>query len=103
MQDVFLLVKGLPAVDIAKRYGVDLQQKGKQYRGLCPFHAEKTPSFHVHKNRFKCFGCAWSGDAVDLVSQLRNAELTHKKCLQPLILHNFVSKITRKVVSLQSL
>ena len=72
MQDVFLLVKGLSAVDIAKRYGIDLQQKGKHYRGLCPFHNEKTPSFHVHKNRFKCFGCGWSGDAIALVSQLRN-------------------------------
>lgn len=72
MQDVFQLIKGLSAVDVARRYRVDLRQKGKSYQGICPFHAERDPSFHVHKNRFKCFGCGWSGDAVALVSQLRN-------------------------------
>ena len=34
---------------------------------LCPFHEEKTGSFHInkHTNRAKCFGCSWEGDTID--------------------------------------
>ncbi|MGH7757165.1 MAG: CHC2 zinc finger domain-containing protein, partial [Vulcanimicrobiaceae bacterium] len=44
---------------------VPLKQRGRDLVGLCPFHAEKTPSFHVHPDRgfFKCFGCWAGGDA----------------------------------------
>lgn len=72
MQDIFRLVKEISAVSVARQFGVDLQRKGKHYRGLCPFHTEKDASFYEYRNRFKCFGCAWSGDAVDLVAKLRN-------------------------------
>ncbi|MCB9666638.1 MAG: DNA primase [Myxococcales bacterium] len=43
---------------------VRLQRSGGSAKGLCPFHAEKTPSFHVHPGRqfFHCFGCQASGD-----------------------------------------
>lgn len=34
---------------------------------LCPFHEEKTPSFHVREKNFKCFGCGEGGNAVTLV------------------------------------
>src|SRR5918912_510767 len=41
------------------RYYVPLKQRGSRYIGLCPFHAEKTPSFGVHNTKrfYKCFGC----------------------------------------------
>ncbi len=41
--------------------------------GLCPFHAEKTPSFHVHPERgfFHCFGCGASGDAIRFLQQIQ--------------------------------
>ena len=43
---------------------VALKKSGASYRGLCPFHNEKTPSFYVHPHRgfYHCFGCRASGD-----------------------------------------
>ena len=43
---------------------VPLKRAGRTYKGLCPFHSEKTPSFHVDPERgfFHCFGCAAGGD-----------------------------------------
>ena len=50
---------------------VSLKRRGKDYIGLCPFHQEKTPSFHVSPTRqfFKCFGCKAGGNAIDFVMQ----------------------------------
>ncbi|MGH7467260.1 MAG: DNA primase [Longimicrobiales bacterium] len=44
---------------------ITLKRAGKEFRALCPFHHEKTPSFHVvpSKGFYKCFGCGESGDA----------------------------------------
>ncbi|PYR36341.1 MAG: DNA primase, partial [Acidobacteria bacterium] len=43
---------------------VPLKRAGQTYKGLCPFHAEKTPSFHVNQEKgfFHCFGCNVGGD-----------------------------------------
>jgi DNA primase len=43
---------------------VSLRKTGATYKGLCPFHGEKTPSFHVNKDKgfFHCFGCGVGGD-----------------------------------------
>lgn len=43
---------------------VSLKKTGATYKGLCPFHGEKTPSFHVHRDKgfFHCFGCGVGGD-----------------------------------------
>src|SRR5258705_1912699 len=43
---------------------VSLKKTGATYKGLCPFHGEKTPSFHVHRDKgfFHCFGCGAGGD-----------------------------------------
>jgi len=51
---------------------VALKRAGSSFKGLCPFHAEKTPSFHVHPSRqfFHCFGCGASGDAISFISRL---------------------------------
>jgi len=48
---------------------VRLTRQGRKFIGLCPFHKEKTPSFHVSPERgmFHCFGCKESGSAVDFV------------------------------------
>jgi DNA primase len=63
----------LQAVDIVELVGrsVALKKRGKSFVGLCPFHQEKTPSFHVDQQRqfFHCFGCAAKGNAIDFVMQ----------------------------------
>jgi DNA primase len=50
-------------VQVVQEY-VPLKRAGTTYKGLCPFHAEKTPSFHVNpeKGFFHCFGCGVGGD-----------------------------------------
>lgn len=50
---------------------VKLVQRGRSHVGLCPFHKEKTPSFHVNEERgfYHCFGCGASGDAFKFVME----------------------------------
>jgi len=61
----------LGAIDIVELIGrsVALKKGGREYVGLCPFHQEKTPSFHVNqvKQVFFCHGCEKSGNAIDFV------------------------------------
>lgn len=48
---------------------VSLRRAGSSYKGLCPFHAEKTPSFTVNREKgfFHCFGCGAGGDVFKFV------------------------------------
>ena len=48
---------------------VPLRKMGATWKGLCPFHGEKTPSFHVNgdKGFFHCFGCGVGGDVIKFV------------------------------------
>lgn len=48
---------------------IPLKKAGNSYKGLCPFHSEKTPSFHVNQEKgfFHCFGCGIGGDVVKFV------------------------------------
>ncbi len=57
-------------VDIVWRY-IPLKKAGSNYKALCPFHREKTPSFIVspHKQLFKCFGCGIGGNAIKFVME----------------------------------
>jgi DNA primase len=50
-------------VQVIQEY-VSLKRVGNAHKGLCPFHSEKTPSFHVHADKgfFHCFGCQAGGD-----------------------------------------
>ena len=50
---------------------VDLKKAGSNYKALCPFHSEKTPSFIVSSELqiYKCFGCSASGDAYSFLQQ----------------------------------
>ncbi len=58
-------------VELVSHY-VQLERAGKNFKGLCPFHSEKTPSFHVSPalNRFHCFGCGASGDAFAFLMRI---------------------------------
>lgn len=52
-------------VEAAEHYGLSPDRRGWC---SCPFHGEKTPSFHLYNQHGKCFGCGWSGDVIDLVA-----------------------------------
>ncbi len=60
----------LDIVDVISDY-IDLKKVGKNYRALCPFHVEKTPSFYVspEKQMYHCFGCGASGDVIKFVQE----------------------------------
>ena len=66
------------AVDIVALVSesVPLKKAGRKYRGLCPFHPEKTPSFYLDdsKGLFYCFGCQAGGDAFRFVMMRENVE-----------------------------
>jgi DNA primase len=52
---------------------VDLKRHGKNLMGLCPFHQEKTPSFHViDDDHYHCFGCGAHGDVITFVMRTNN-------------------------------
>lgn len=60
-------------VEVVGRY-VSLQKRGRSYVGLCPFHGEKSPSFHVDEARrmFYCFGCQTGGDVFKFLTLIEN-------------------------------
>jgi len=55
---------------------VVLRKAGQTYRGACPFHDERSPSFFVNPQRqsFHCFGCGAHGDAIDFVQRINNCD-----------------------------
>ncbi len=57
---------------------VKLQRRGRSLIGLCPFHKEKSPSFHVNEERgfYYCFGCHASGDAIKFLQEVEGLSFT---------------------------
>ncbi len=55
---------------------VNLKRSGHDAVGLCPFHSEKTPSFHVYNDTqsFYCFGCGAGGDVITFIKKIENLE-----------------------------
>lgn len=63
-------------VEVVARY-VDLKPAGgARFKALCPFHREKTPSFHIMRDRqiFHCFGCGKGGDVLTFVQEMEGIE-----------------------------
>ena len=52
---------------------VKLARSGKSWKGCCPFHNEKSPSFHVYDDGYHCFGCGAHGDAISFVMNTQGA------------------------------
>lgn len=57
---------------------VPLKRSGKNYKGLCPFHGEKTPSFMVSPDlqQYRCFGCSKSGDIFNFIMELEGVDFS---------------------------
>lgn len=64
-------------IDVVGRY-VQLKRAGSAYKGLCPFHSEKTPSFTVNENDgyYHCYGCGEHGDAFTFLQKIENIDFT---------------------------
>src|SRR3954447_26107223 len=52
---------------------VRLARSGRQWKGCCPFHGEKTPSFYVYDDHFHCFGCGAHGDVITFLMRAEGA------------------------------
>lgn len=57
---------------------VKLTRAGREFKGLCPFHNERTPSFHVVEDKgfYHCFGCGAHGDAIDFLNETEGLGFT---------------------------
>ncbi|RME90501.1 MAG: DNA primase [Candidatus Hydrogenedentota bacterium] len=73
MSDVNRVLQAVPIESYIEKF-VSLKKRGRSYVGLCPFHSEKTPSFHVspEKGIFKCFGCGKGGNVITFVQEYEN-------------------------------
>ena len=68
MSNIFQDIKDrIDLRDLVRFYGLDLNRGGF---ALCPFHNERTPSFKVYEDHFRCFGCGEHGDHTDFVQKL---------------------------------
>lgn len=93
--DVELVKDSADIIATIRRY-VELKRSGSSWKGLCPFHREKTPSFHVFPARgtWKCFGCGEGGDVISFVMKQRN--LSFLEVVEELAEENGISlNITR--------
>ncbi len=68
-REVIERVKRIDLVALVQAKGIELKKNGKGWFGLCPFHADKTPSLSINptKNLWQCFGCGASGDTIRFV------------------------------------
>lgn len=76
-------------VDIIGNY-LQLKKEGSNYKALCPFHSEKTPSFVVSpaKQIYHCFGCGASGDAIKFIMEME--KLSYPEAIEKLAsMYNF--------------
>jgi DNA primase len=76
---------------------VSLKKRGTSMIGLCPFHNEKTPSFHVSvgKGIFKCFGCGQGGDSVRFIME-------HEKATYPEALRYLANKYSIEIEEVEN-
>ena len=72
--DVKQIVDATDIVALVSSYNIKLEKQGKNYKGLCPFHNEKTSSFLVNpeKKLAHCFGCGGGGSPIKFVMQIEN-------------------------------
>ena len=74
-KEVDLIKEKLPVLDFLRSY-LQVSPAGKNFRALCPFHPEKTPSFIISpdRGRWHCFGCGEGGDVITFAMKYENLE-----------------------------
>jgi len=86
----------LDIVDVIGNY-IELQKAGANYKAICPFHDEKTPSFVVSPSKqiYHCFGCGASGDTIQFVMEYE--KLSYPEAVEKLAReYNFTLNYTKK-------
>ena len=74
LMNLFSFIKQrLPILDVVSEYAT-LKKAGLYWKGCCPFHHERTPSFSVspHKEIFYCFGCHTGGDVISFIAKVEH-------------------------------
>jgi DNA primase len=73
--DVARVREATDLVELAREH-LALKQSGRRFVGLCPFHAEKTPSFSINQEQgvYYCFGCQASGDSITFVREVEHLD-----------------------------
>ena len=73
--DIEKIRSAVSIVDVVGQH-VQLKRSGRNWVGLCPFHAERTPSFNVREEtgRYRCFGCDKSGDVFTFVQEIEHVD-----------------------------
>ncbi|MDZ4229676.1 MAG: DNA primase, partial [Candidatus Veblenbacteria bacterium] len=73
--DVEQIKSRLDIIEVVGEY-IRLKQSGQNWKGLCPFHGEKTPSLMVHREKqiWHCFGCGLGGDVFEFIEKIENVE-----------------------------
>lgn len=77
--DITALKRGISLPDLIERHGVQLnRQSATEYKALCPFHNEKSPSFSVFQKdgdwKYYCFGCGAGADHIDFIQMYDNCD-----------------------------
>lgn len=76
MTEIELVKSKLDIVEVISSYVPTVARAGANYRALCPFHNEKSPSFMINPSLqiFKCFGCGKAGDSIAFIQEIERLE-----------------------------
>lgn len=76
MTDIELIKNKLDIVDLISSYIPNVKRAGSNYKAVCPFHNEKTPSFMINPSLqiYKCFGCGKGGDVFSFIQEIERVD-----------------------------
>ena len=74
--DVETIKQCADIVSVVENYAIKLKKAGHDFKGLCPFHKERNPSFTVYpeEKRYHCYGCQAAGDVIGFVMKIENCD-----------------------------